>query len=150
MSPQHVADFQVTIRVWVCFWKLCSLSLAHLSFLPSCTVWTPGFIMIPWWWRKSSNFVLLFVLAILGPSALHVNIRLSLLISIQILLGFWLRLYWLYQFGKNWHLHNILSMNMVHPGVYLGGLSCISVMFAVVPGCVEIICIFHGYFLVSA
>ena len=31
MSPQHVAGFQVTICVWVCFWTLCSVPLACSS-----------------------------------------------------------------------------------------------------------------------
>lgn len=75
------------------------------------------------------------------PINFYTNIS-GILIEIALTLSFWGEL--------TSSQYSFLSMNMVHPCIYLGGLSFISVMFAVISGCVEIICIFHVYFLLSA
>ena len=84
------------------------------------------------WWCYSFNFVL-FVLAILGPSALCINTRISLLISTKILLvlkkillGFWLRLHWLSFWGRIDILTIHLSVHEYSIPLYLFRWSFIS------------------------
>lgn len=73
MSPQHAAGFQ-TVCVWVCFHLFHTVGLLIFAWAHSLNYWLRNGI----WQCKPSNFVLLFVLAILGALVLCVNFRISL------------------------------------------------------------------------
>lgn len=98
---------QLTTFTWTYFWTLYSVPLSNFSVLflkPHCVDGCSFMVSVEVGWCLSSSFVLLLniMLGIWGLLLLHINSRNSSSISTNNLLGFWLRLFWIYR--SRWEL----------------------------------------------